>query len=116
MQLPIQVTFRGMARSAALDEAIQERAAKLGNFHPHLVSCRAVVEEAARHKQKGKEFVVRLDIKVAEGEIAINRDHSEDAFVAVRDAFDAARRQLEDHARRQRGDVKSHAPGQADSG
>ena len=116
MQLPVQVTFHGMAHSAALEQAIQERAAKLEHFHPHLVSCRAVVEEAARHKLQGKQFVVRLDIKVPGGEIAVSREHSEDPYVAVRDAFDAARRQLEDHARRQRGDVKSHAPGQTGGG
>jgi ribosomal subunit interface protein len=109
VELPVQVTFRGMPLSAALEQAIQERAAKLDRFHPHVVSCRAVVEEVARHKQQGKEFVVRLDIKVPGGEVAINREHSEDPFVAVRDAFDAARRQLEDQARRVRGDVKSHA-------
>jgi ribosome-associated translation inhibitor RaiA len=71
-----------------------------------VISFRAVVEQVARHKLQGKEFSVRLDIKVAGGEIAINRDHDEDPFVAVRDAFDAARRKLEDHTRRQRGDVK----------
>ena len=116
MQLPIQVTFHGMKHSAALEQAIRERAAKLEHFHPHLVSCRAVVEEAARHKQQGREFVVRLDITVADGEVAINRDRSEDPFVAVRDAFDAARRQLEDHARRRRGEVKSHTRAGDDSG
>jgi ribosome-associated translation inhibitor RaiA len=107
MEFPIQITFHGMDASPALDAAIRERAVKLGQFHHHVMSCRAVVEQAARHKTQGKEFVVRLDIKVAGGEVAINRDHSEDAFVAVRDAFDAARRKLEDLARRQRGDVKS---------
>jgi ribosomal subunit interface protein len=116
MELPIQITFRGMAGSEALEAAVRERAAKLAQFHRHVMSCRVVIETAARHKQQGKEFVVRLDIKVAGAEIAINREHSEDAFVAVRDAFDAARRKLEDHARRQRGDVKSHAPDQTERG
>lgn len=106
MQIPIQVTFHGMPQSAALDTAIRQHAGKLDRFHPHLISLRAVIEQVARHKQQGKEFTVRLDIKVKGGEIAINRDHDEDVFVAVRDAFDAARRKLEDHARRQRGDVK----------
>ena len=106
MQIPVQVTFHGMPQSAALDTAIRQHAGKLDRFHPHVMSLRAVVEEVARRKQQGKEFNVRLDIKVSGGEIAINRDHDEDAFVAVRDAFDAARRKLEDHARRQRGDVK----------
>lgn len=106
MQNPVQVTFHGMPQSAALDTAIRQHAGKLDRYHPHMISLRAVVEQVARHKQQGKEFSVRLDIKVARGEIAINRDHDEDPFVAVRDAFDAARRKLEDHARRQRGDVK----------
>lgn len=116
MELPIQITFRGMKASAALEAAVRDRATKLAQFHRHVMSCRVVIETAARHKQQGKEFVARLDIKVAGAEIAINREHSEDPFVAVRDAFDAARRKLEDHARRQRGDVKSHAPGEAGGG
>ncbi len=110
MEIPIQITFHGLAHSPALEAAIRERAAKLDRFHPHVMSCRAVIEEVARHKNQGKEFAVRLDIKVAGGEVAVNREHNEDAFVAVRDAFDAARRQLEDLARRQRGDVKSRPP------
>lgn len=110
MEIPIQITFHGLAHSPALEAAIRERAAKLDRFHPHVMSCRAVVEEVARHKNQGKEFAVRLDIKVAGGEVAVNRERNEDAFVAVRDAFDAARRQLEDLARRQRGDVKSRPP------
>ena len=111
MEIPIQITFHGMASSAALETAIRERAAKLDRFHPHVMSCRAVVEEDARHKSQGKLFVVRLNIKAAGGEVAVNHEHSEDAFVAMRDAFDAARRQLEDLARRQRGAVKSREPG-----
>ena len=116
MEFPVQIAFRGMAHSTALEAAIREKASKLGQFHQHIMSCHVVIETAARHKHQGKEFVARLDIKVAGGEIAINREHSEDPLVAVRDAFDAARRKLEDHARRQRSDVKSHAPDQTDSG
>jgi ribosome-associated translation inhibitor RaiA len=116
MELPIQITFRGMAHSAALDAAVRERASKLEHFHPHVMSCRVVIELAARHKQQGKEFVARLDIKVAGAQIMINREHSEDPFVAVHDAFDAARRKLEDQGRRQRGDAKPHAPDQAGRG
>ncbi|MGB7542719.1 MAG: ribosome-associated translation inhibitor RaiA [Burkholderiales bacterium] len=110
MQIPLQITLRGIAQSDAIEAAIREKAAKLEQFHPHIMSCRVVVELPAQHKQRGKEFVVRIDIKVPEAEIAVNRDHSEDVYVALRDAFDAARRQLEDHARRRRGDVKTHTP------
>jgi ribosome-associated translation inhibitor RaiA/cold shock CspA family protein len=113
MQLPLQVTYRGMDSSAALDAAVREHAAKLEQFHPRLMSCRVVIEEAGRHKTKGRQFVVRVDLKAPGGEVAVNRDHHEDVYVALRDAFDAARRKLEDFAREQRGDVKHHEPTQS---
>ena len=74
MELPIQVTFHGMAPSPALDAAIREKAGKLDRFHPHVMSCRAVVEESGRHKSQGRLFTVRLDIKVKGAEIAVNHD------------------------------------------
>ncbi len=51
---------------------------------------------------------MRIDIGVPGGEIVVNRDHAEDVYVALRDAFDAAKRQVEDYARKIRGDVKTH--------
>lgn len=113
MQLPVQVTYRGMQSSAALEDAVRDRAAKLEQFHARIMSCRVTIEQPARHKRQGKEFVVHVDLKVPGGEIAVNRDHDTDVFVALRDAFDAARRKLEDFAREQRGDVKRHEPAQS---
>jgi len=110
MQLPVQITYRGMESSAALEDAVRDKAAKLEQFHPRIVSCRVVIEQPARHKHQGKPFVVHVDLKVPGGEIAVNRDHAEDVYVALRDAFDAARRKLEDFAREQRGVVKHHEP------
>jgi len=110
MQLPVQITYRGMESSAALDDAVRDKAAKLEQFHPRITGCRVVVEQPARHKRKGQEFVVHVDLKVPGGEIAVNRDHDTDVYVALRNAFDAARRKLEDFAREQRGDVKHHEP------
>ncbi|HYL25321.1 MAG TPA: HPF/RaiA family ribosome-associated protein [Burkholderiales bacterium] len=108
MQLPLQITFRNLAHSDTLEQLIRERAGKLQHFHPHLVSCRVAVELAGRHQQQGKQFVVRVDLKVPGAEIAVDRQHDEDPRVAVRDAFDAARRKLEDELRLLRGDVKRH--------
>lgn len=110
MQIPLQITFRGMPTSPALDAAIRDKAGKLEHFHPRILSCRVVIEQPARHQRKGKEFVVHVDLKVPGGEIAVKRDHDEDVMVALRDAFDATRRKLEDFAREQRGDVKHHEP------
>lgn len=110
MQLPLQITMHGFRHSAALESAIRKKAAKLEKFHPRIMSCRVVVELPARHRHQGKQFVVRLDIKTPGGEIAVNRDRDEDVQVALRDAFDAARRKLEDQIRRQRGEAKTHQP------
>ncbi|MES2365829.1 MAG: HPF/RaiA family ribosome-associated protein [Pseudomonadota bacterium] len=108
MQIPLQITIRDMPASAVLEDHIREKAAKLEHFYPALVGCRVVVELPHKHKQHGKLFNVRIDLTVPGSEIVINRDQSEDVYVALRDAFDAANRKLEDYGRRQRGDVKTH--------
>ncbi len=108
MQIPLQVTFRHFPRSDALAARIRERAAELEGFFPHIMSCRVVVEEESRHKHQGRIFTVRVDLRVPGHELVVSREHDQDPFVAVRDAFDALRRQLEDEARVMRGDVKGH--------
>ncbi len=99
MQIPLQITLRNIAKSAAVERAIRRRAAKLDRFHRRIVSCRVVVEIPSRHKQQGKEFVVRLDIKVPGSEIVITHDHHVDLYAALHEAFHAAQRRLEAHAR-----------------
>jgi len=111
MQVPLQITYRNMRKSDALDERLRERAAKLEEFHPSITSCRVVVEERHRHQRQGREFTVSIDARVPGHAVFVDRDHDEDVPVALRDAFDAAARQLEDLARLQRGDVKSHSRG-----
>jgi ribosomal subunit interface protein len=111
MQLPLQISFHGIEHSNALYDAIREKAEKLERYYDRILSCRVVLGLAARHKRQGKHFSVRVDLKVPGDELAVTREHDEDIQVALREAFDAARRQLEDYARVQRGDVKRHAPG-----
>ncbi len=108
MQLPLQITARNMSLSEAAEQAIREKAAKLDQFHDRIMSCRVVVECPHRHKHQGVLYNVRIDLTVPGAELVVKREPNEDLYVAIRDAFDAARRQLQDHARRQRGEVKSH--------
>ena len=110
MQIPMQITIRDVEHSEALETHIRDKARKLDEFFDHIMSCRVVVEVPHKHHNQGKQFNVRIDIGVPGSEIAVNRDHAEDVYVALRDAFDAAKRQLEDYARKLRGDVKSHQP------
>ena len=112
MRLPLQIAVVGMPHSPALDAHIRDKAAKLEEFHPNITRCRVTVDELGRHRRQGRHFRVRIDVRVPGKEIVANRDHDEDVYVALRDAFDAARRQLEEVARVKRGDVKEHtAPG-----
>lgn len=114
MQLPIQITFRKMAPSPAVEAHIRERAAELERFFGRIMACRVVVEASSRRHEQGNIYHLVIDLTVPGREIVVRRDppehHAhEDVLVAVRDAFDSARRQLEDHARAVRGDVKTHA-------
>ena len=113
MKLPLQVTFRHMDPSPAIEANIRERAARLDRFHGRITGCHVVVEAPHRRHAKGKLYTVRVDLVVPGGEIVVNRGahdrHAhEDVFVAIRDAFSATQRRLKDHARRRRGEVKSH--------
>lgn len=108
MQTPLQITFRNIPRSDAVETRIRDKAAKLEEFHPRIMSCHVVVEELDRHHHQGRQFTIRLDIRVPGHEVVIDRDHHEDVYVALRDAFNAAGRKLEEVARTKRGDVKAH--------
>ena len=110
MQIPLQITIRDMEHSDALEAHIRDKAQKLDEFFDHIMSCRVVVETPHKHQHQGKQFNVRIDIGVPGSEIVVNHDHHEDVYVALRDAFDAAKRQLEDYARKIRGDIKTHEP------
>ena len=109
-----QVRFRGMEPSDSVEAIIRERIDRLEKFHDRITSCSVVVEAPHRHGRKGKIYHVRVDITVPGREIVSGRtpeeDHAhEDVYVAIRDSFDAAQRQLEDVVRKTSGHrVKPH--------
>lgn len=114
MELPLQITFRHTASLPAVEARIRQRAEELDRFFERIISCRIVVECRHPRQRQGNLFQVRVDLKVPGREIVVGRDPAanrghEDVHVAIRDAFDAAQRLLEDHARQVRRDVKVHA-------
>jgi cold shock CspA family protein len=115
MLLPLQISFRKMDASPELEKAIREKAAHLDTFVDYITSCRVVIEPAGKHHLHGNQYEVHIDVTLPGGEVAASREpgnHQEykDVAVAIRDAFDAVKRQLEDHVRRTHGRVKSHTP------
>jgi cold shock CspA family protein/ribosome-associated translation inhibitor RaiA len=102
-----------MAPSPSVEAHIRDRADALDRYFGRIMACRVVVEASTARQRKGRLYHIRVDLTVPGREIVVKRDPAEhhgheDILVAVRDAFDAARRQLEDYARGARGDVKSH--------
>src|SRR5262249_59757507 len=83
-------------------------AEKLDSYYENIMRCRVVVEAPVRHQGHGGPYTVRIDLTVPGNELAVNRQAEEDLLVAIREAFDAMRRRLEDYARHQRGAVKAH--------
>jgi ribosomal subunit interface protein len=108
MQLPLQITARDLLLTEAIETAIREKAAKLELFYDRMTACRVTIEAPHRHQHKGVLYNVTIDMTVPGAELVVKREPHEDLYVAIRDAFDAARRQLQSFAGRQRGDVKRH--------
>ncbi len=113
MQLPLQITFRHMVSSPAVEENIREQVAYLEQHFDRISGCRVVIDAPPAHRNKGGPFSVHVDLTVPGREIFVNSerdDHSQhtDVYVAIRDAFDSLKRQLDGHTRRKRGDAKHH--------
>ncbi|HCY63791.1 MAG TPA: RNA polymerase subunit sigma-54 [Oxalobacteraceae bacterium] len=111
MQNSLQILFRDIPPSEAIDAEIRKRVAKLEKLCGDLIGCQVSVESEANSKQHGKLYRVRVDIKAPGTELVVDgsRTSNEDAYVAVRDSFDAMTRQVEEFVERRRGDVKSHS-------
>ena len=108
-----QITFRGVPHSDAVEQRIREKVERLEKFYDHIIAIRVMVDAAHHRHHKGNLYHIRIDVSVPDKEIVVSHDNHdkhahEDVYVAIRDAFDAAQRQLEDYARIRRGDVKRH--------
>lgn len=117
MIIPLEITFEnGLKSSVALRRRIGKEAEKLEKFHHGILACRVAVKGRSHRRKHGDLFDVRLQISTLGGrDIVIDHnpsvDHAhEDAFIAVRDAFNAARRRLQDRHRREQGQTKTHEP------
>ncbi len=78
MQMPLQITIHNMDQSEAVEARIRAKAEKLNEFFQHIMSCRVIVELQDKHRHQGKQFTVRIDIKVPGNEIVADREHKVD--------------------------------------
>ena len=102
MQTPLQITFRDMEPSPALEHDAREALAKLEEHHARLTSCRVVIQAPHKHHQRGRRFQVTVGLAIPGREIVVARSHEdrashEDAHTTLREAFRAALRGLDAH-------------------
>src|SRR5688572_24220944 len=104
MPIPLQITFRGLEPSEAIDRVTRDKARRLERFHERIASCHVTIDAPPQHQRKGGTYHVHVNLNVPGGEIVASRESGnnhahEDVYVALRDAFAAIVRQLEDHVR-----------------
>jgi ribosomal subunit interface protein len=102
MQTPVQITFRGMSPSEAIEAIVRQRIEWLEGFNDRLIRGHVVVEVSPRQQQKGRAYSVRLNLTTPSGETVASSSEGgahDDIHAAIRHVFDAARRKLEDEQR-----------------
>src|SRR3954471_7188233 len=107
MQVPLEISTRWIDLSPPLEAELRKRAGRLERHSDRITSCRIAVERpTGNHHQEGGPYRVRVDITVPGSELVANKQ-AEEIFAAIREAFDAAERQVEDFSQRRRGEVKT---------
>lgn len=109
MKLPYNIQFHGMEASDAVEASTRAHVGKLEEFASDIMTCRVVIDLEQKHKHQGRPYGVRIDVTLPGHELVVNRVQREDVYVALRDAFDDMKRQLEDVVRKRRGQEKQHA-------
>ena len=115
MQEQIQIAFRGMDTPMGIEDSIRSHVAHLDTFFNRITACKVMVELDHKRHRQGNLYHVRIDLVVPGREIVVKHEPpehhaSEDIHVAIKDAFDAAKRKLQDYVREMRGDTKAHMP------
>jgi cold shock CspA family protein/ribosome-associated translation inhibitor RaiA len=114
MQVPLSITYRYVEKNDAVEELIRSKAAKLEQVCDYMISCSVAIEQDQKFQRSGSPFRVRIDMVVPPGhELVVKRESSGGEIhdklpEVIRDAFSAARRQLQKLTERQRGRVKTH--------
>ncbi|TCW70063.1 MULTISPECIES: HPF/RaiA family ribosome-associated protein [Burkholderia] len=108
MKPPFELVFQGVSHSDALEAAVARHISKLDRVRQDITRCRIEVELDEKHHQQGKPFNVRIRIIAPGHELVSSKEHHEDVYAALRNAFGNVTRMLEDSARKRRGRGKQH--------
>ena len=108
MTMHFELRQKDVTLTPALAAALEERAGRFARFHPHINRCRITVEGPGGHHRQGR-YGVRIDLVLHGAEILVRKQAEANLERALKDAFQAATRRLEDQARRSRGMIKTPA-------
>jgi ribosome-associated translation inhibitor RaiA len=102
MEIPVKVQFRNLPFTPSLEQKVIERAQKLERYSDRITDCRVMIEASHRHHQYGVIYHVSIELDMPGKKLAVTREREmnpahKDAWVAIRDAFDAIRRQMADY-------------------
>lgn len=107
MQVPLQIRFHHMERSAVIEDRVRERCHKLQRFAEHVIRCRVIID--APHEQQGQRGLYQATIELTlpdektNGSFNAEQQHAhENVDIAIREVFTAAQHQLENYVRQQR--------------
>ena len=94
-----QVVFHNIGQTAAINDAVQKRVNKLQRYCDQILTGRVVLDSPHNNHHKGRVYSVGLEIHTPSKEIRVNQEQHdnhahEDLYIAIRDAFNAAERQL----------------------
>lgn len=98
--MPLQICYRNFPPSDALNQRIEELFERLEPAMHRIEFARVVVEQPHRHRAHGREFGIRLELKVPGKDIVLNRhprlnhEDTRDVYHFLTELFDAAGLQL----------------------
>lgn len=110
-KVPVKISFHGMPSSEGVKRRVFMRVRRLERFFRKIISCEVTLSAPHRHHRKGRIFHVNIHLSIPGKKIVVdkeaekNKDH-ENAYVALRDAFDILDRKLEDAVKKLRHETK----------
>lgn len=114
MQKPLEIRFEGIDPSDFIEKRVADEVSKLEQFFDKIISIRVVIDKPHKGKHKGNLYGVKVYIALPGNNfVTIDKNPGdinahEDVYVAIRDSFNAAKRQMQDTVRKMQGKVKTH--------
>jgi cold shock CspA family protein/ribosome-associated translation inhibitor RaiA len=105
MERPLDIGFHNMEPSAAIETEIRQRVEKLERRYSNLIGCRVTVEALHNQHRTGNVHEVHIVLSVPGRDLAVSREPhrakeryaNPNMHAILRDAFEAAERQLESY-------------------